>query len=66
MIVDKLRIFFDIDYKTGVEYWIPVGELKLRICFLLLHLVILSIEKSLIILLSMVNLVLLSLTGILN
>lgn len=34
MIVDKLRIFFDIDYKTGIEYWIPIGEIKIKNMFL--------------------------------
>lgn len=34
MIVDKLRIFFDIDYKYGVEYWIPIGEIKIKEEFL--------------------------------
>lgn len=34
MIVDKLRIFFDIDYKTGIEYWIPISEIKIKNMFL--------------------------------
>ena len=33
MIVNKLRIFFDIDYKTNVEYWIPIGEIKIKNMF---------------------------------
>ena len=34
MIVDKLRIFFDIDYRSGVEYWIPISEIKIKDTFL--------------------------------
>ena len=34
MIVDKLRIFFDIDYKTSIEYWIPISEIKIKNMFL--------------------------------
>jgi hypothetical protein len=33
MIVNKLRIFFDIDYKTGIEYWIPISEIKIKNMF---------------------------------
>ena len=34
MIVNKLRIFFDIDYKTSIEYWIPISEIKIKNIFL--------------------------------
>lgn len=66
MIVNKLRIFFDIDYKTGIEYWIPISEIKIKNMFFATPPSYLNIEENLIILLSMVSLVLLSLTGILN
>lgn len=34
MIVEKLRMFFDIDYKSNVEYWIPINEIKIKEEFL--------------------------------
>lgn len=30
MIIDRIRIFFDIDYVSGKEYWIPFGEIKIK------------------------------------
>ena len=30
MIIDKIRIFFDIDYVSGKEYWISLGEIKIK------------------------------------
>ena len=29
-IIDRVRIFFDIDYVSGKEYWIPLGEIKIK------------------------------------
>lgn len=34
MIVDKLKVFFDIDYRSGIEYWIPINEIKIKKEFL--------------------------------
>lgn len=33
-IIDRLRIFFDIDYSSNKEYWIPINEIKIREEFL--------------------------------
>lgn len=32
--VDKLRIFFDIDYSSNKEYWIPIDEIIITEDFL--------------------------------
>lgn len=33
-IIDRLRIFFDIDYSSNREYWIPIYEIKIKEEFL--------------------------------
>lgn len=33
-IIDRLRIFFYIDYSSNKEYWIPINEIKIREEFL--------------------------------
>jgi hypothetical protein len=33
-IIDRLRIFFDIDYSSNKEYWIPIDEIKIKEEFL--------------------------------
>lgn len=32
--IDRLRIFFDADYKSGKEYWIPINEIVITEDFL--------------------------------
>ena len=33
-IIERLRIFFDIDYSSNREYWIPINEIKIKEEFL--------------------------------
>ena len=33
-IIDRLKIFFDIDYSSNKEYWIPINEIKIKEEFL--------------------------------
>lgn len=33
-IIDRLRIFFDIDYSSNKEYWIPINEIQIKEEFL--------------------------------
>ena len=34
-IIDRLRIFFDIDYSSNKEYWIPINEIQIKKEFLI-------------------------------
>ena len=34
-IIDRLRIFFDIDYSSNKEYWIPINEIQIKKDFLI-------------------------------